>query len=65
MSVTLSLFAALIDSSGVQIGYTLNGFMLMPYSSAQTGIMMQDSAGVYWLLQINTDGSLNVSQVTL
>lgn len=63
MSITLEFFSGLIDSSGVRVGYNVNGLLFIPYNGG--GIIMEDSAGAKWLLQINTDGSLAVSQVTL
>lgn len=57
------LITSLISSSGTIIGTTLLGFVYIPYN--QGGILMQDSSGALWLLQINTDGSLSTSQVTI
>lgn len=65
MTIQLDLMSGLIDSSGIQIGYTLNGFLGFAYGNAQTGLLMQDSAGQYWMLQIDTDGRLGTTPVTL
>ena len=58
----IDLISGFIGSNGAPLGVTLNGFTFIPFN--QGGIVMQDSSGALWLLQMNTDGSLLTSQVT-
>ncbi len=57
-----NLIGQFISSQGQILGLILNGFTLIPYNHG--GIVMQDSSGALWLLQIGTDGRLSSAQVT-
>ncbi len=53
-----------IASNGAPLGVTLNGFTFIPYGGGMGGLVMSDSAGNFWLLQMGTDGRLQTSQVS-
>lgn len=62
MSAAISMMAGFYSTTGQQIGIALNGYLYIPY--AKGGIVMQDSSGANWLLQIATDGSLTTDAFT-
>ena len=64
MTVQLDMVRSLIGSNGAPLGIVLDGILYLPYSNAQGGLAMQDSAGNIWLLQVGTDGRLSTTQVT-
>jgi len=64
MTVQLDMVKGLIGSNGSPLGIVLDGILYLPYSNANTGLAMQDSAGNIWLLQIDTSGRLSTTQVT-
>lgn len=57
------LIAGFYATGGQQIGISLNAFFYIPFQ--QGGIVMQDSSGARWVLQIATDGSLTTDPFTL
>lgn len=65
MSTQVGFLDSLIAANGSPIGIVCSGFFAMPYGNGQTGLILGDSAGNLWLLQIATDGSLTTAQVTL
>ena len=61
--MTTSFIVELIGSNGAPIGIMVNGYLFIP--NAGGGFILQDSAGVNWLLTIKTNGALQSQQVTL
>lgn len=59
-----SMLAGFYSGTGQQIGVTIGGFAVIPFSSGNGGLIMQDSNAVYWLLTIGTDGRLSTQQVS-
>ncbi len=57
----IDLITGFIGPNGAPLGIVLNGFTKIPYN--QGGIVMEDSTGALWLLQIGTDGRLQTTQV--
>ena len=64
MTVQLDMVSGFISSSGAPLGITISGFIQIPYGGGMTGLVMGDSAGNLWLLQVDTLGRLNTTQVT-
>ncbi len=62
MSSGDGLISGFYATTGGQVGIAINAFLFIPFP--QGGIIMQDSAGAYWLLQIATDGSLSTTSYT-
>lgn len=59
------LISGFPSTGGIVIGVTISGFVYIPWASGQGGIVMGDSAGNLWLLQIGTDGRLSTAQITV
>lgn len=64
MSTQVDFIGSFIASNGAPLGVTINGFTLIPWGGGMGGLVMGDSAGNLWLLQIGTDGRLSTTQVT-
>lgn len=64
MAGQVDFLGSFIASNGAPLGVTLNGFSYIPYGGGMGGLVMGDSAGGLWLLQIGTDGRLTTTPVT-
>lgn len=56
------LISGFYSTGGTLLGVTITGYVFVPYT--QGGIVMQDSSGALWLLQVGTDGRLSADTFT-
>lgn len=59
-----SMLSGFYSGTGQQIGLTVGGFCVIPFSSGNGGLIMQDSSLNLWLLTVDTSGRLQTQQVT-